>query len=398
MGQKVNPYGLRLGIINDWRTRWYTEKDFAGYLKEDVQIRNHILNNLAHAGLSKIEIERTEQQVKIIVHAGRPGIVIGKKGAEVDKLRSHLEKLTSKRVRIDIQEVRRAEISAPLIAQNIAQQLEGRVSFRRAMKKAVSQAMAGGAKGVRISSAGRLGGAEMSRTEWYREGRVPLHTLKADIEYGTAEANTKSGKIGVKAWVYHGDVPLRGQSIRHEHQEEISEQNARPRPARNVEPRVARKEEPSAGRMSVAEKMAAEKRNKAATQAAAPNLETGTAQVAEKAAPAAVVPQKAVTEKKPAPKAPRLPAGKAGNDGTTRPKVAKAAPAAKASAKKAAPKAEVASSPKPKAPGNDAKATVPKKPAAKKAPVKKASGSAKATTDKPAKTPTKKTAGAEGEK
>ncbi len=242
MGQKVNPYGLRLGIINDWRTRWYNEKEFAAYLSEDIKIRRHMIDKLSHAGLAKIDIERTEQQVKIIVHAGRPGIVIGKKGAEVDKLRGHLEKLTGKRVRIDIQEVRRPEISAPLIAQNVAQQLEGRVSFRRAMKKAVSQAMAGGVKGVRISSAGRLGGAEMSRTEWYREGRVPLHTLKADIEYGTAEANTKSGKIGVKVWIYHGDVPLRGLSVRHETEMDISEENARPmapRPKRVIEAKLA---------------------------------------------------------------------------------------------------------------------------------------------------------------
>lgn len=223
MGQKVNPYGLRLGIINDWRTRWYNEKEFAAYLDEDIKIRRHIQDKLKHAGLAKVEIERTEQQIKIVIHAGRPGIVIGKKGVEVDKLRNHLEKLTGKRVRVDIQEVRRPEISAPLIAQNVAQQLEGRVSFRRAMKKAVSQAMAGGVKGVRISSAGRLGGNEMSRTEWYREGRVPLHTLKADIEYGTAEADTKSGKIGVKVWIYIGDVDLRGTSIRHDSQPEITD-------------------------------------------------------------------------------------------------------------------------------------------------------------------------------
>jgi small subunit ribosomal protein S3 len=243
VGQKVNPYGLRLGIINDWRTRWYNEKEFAAYLSEDIKIRRHVIDKLSHAGLAKIDIERTEQQVKIVIYAGRPGIVIGKKGAEVDKLRGHLEKLTSKRVRIDIQEVRRPEISAPLIAQNVAQQLEGRVSFRRAMKKAVSQAMAGGVKGVRISSAGRLGGAEMSRTEWYREGRVPLHTLKADIEYGTAEANTKSGKIGVKVWIYLGDVPLRGLSVRHETEMDISEENARPMPRPK---RVIEKKEPDA--------------------------------------------------------------------------------------------------------------------------------------------------------
>lgn len=357
MGQKVNPYGLRLGIINDWRTRWYTEKDFAAYLKEDVQIRNHILGNLAHAGLSKIEIERTEQQVKIIIHAGRPGIVIGKKGAEVDKLRAHLEKLTAKRVKIDIQEVRRAEISAPLIAQNIAQQLEGRVSFRRAMKKAVSQAMAGGAKGVRIASAGRLGGAEMSRTEWYREGRVPLHTLKADIEYGTAEANTKSGKIGVKVWVYLGDVPLRGQSIRHEHQEEITEQHARPRPPRAIEPRFARKEEPSA-RVSLAEKMAAEKRNAAATKAAAPVLETQTAVAASEEQKAEA--QKPVAEKKPA--------------------------AVKTPTKKAAPTKGTAGVKDQTGAVAPMKETIEAKPAPKKPEAKKAPAEAK--------TPTKKVVGA----
>ncbi len=206
MGQKVNPFGFRLGIINDWRTRWYSEKNYASYLAEDIRIRRHLTDKLFRAGISKIEIERTEQQVKIIIYASRPGIVIGKKGAEVDKLRADLEAMTGKRIRIDIQEVVSPEADAKLIAENVAQQLESRFSFRRAMKKAVQAAMSSGVKGIRISSAGRLGGGEMARTEWYREGQVPLHTLRADIDYGIAEANTKSGKIGVKVWIYKGEV------------------------------------------------------------------------------------------------------------------------------------------------------------------------------------------------
>lgn len=213
MGQKVNPYGLRLGIINDWRTRWYSEKEYAIYLDEDIKIRRYLEGRIAHAGISKIEIERTEQKVKIVIFAGRPGIVIGKRGAEVDRLRNDIEKMTGKKIRIDIQEVLNPEKDAVLIAQNVARQLEGRISFRRAMKKAVSGAMSSGVKGIKISSSGRLGGAEMARSEWYREGRVPLHTLKANIDYGFAEANTKSGKIGVKVWIYLGDVPLRGRAI-----------------------------------------------------------------------------------------------------------------------------------------------------------------------------------------
>ncbi len=241
MGQKVNPYGLRLGIINDWRTRWYSEKEYSQYLSEDIKIRRYLTNKLYHAGISKIDIERTEQHVKIVIYAGRPGIVIGKKGSEVDRLRSDLEKMTGKKIRIDIQEVRSPEINAVLIAQNVAQQLESRVSFRRAMKKAVSQARQAGVKGVRIASAGRLGGAEMARTEWYREGRVPLHTLKADIDYGVAEANTKSGKIGVKVWVYLGDVPLKGKAIRREFSMESADELEAARPI--VRPKVKVKEQ-----------------------------------------------------------------------------------------------------------------------------------------------------------
>lgn len=375
MGQKVNPYGFRVGIINDWRTRWYTEKDFAAYLHEDIKIRRHVIKNLSHAGLSKIEIERTEQQVKIVIHAGRPGIVIGKKGAEVDKLRTNLEKLTGKRVKIDIQEVRRPEISAPLIAQNIASQLEGRVSFRRAMKKAVSQAMQGGVKGIKIASAGRLGGAEMSRTEWYREGRVPLHTLKADIEYGTAEANTKSGKIGVKVWVYLGDVSLNGRSIRHENRDQdIMEENARPRPPRPMgKPREAAPTQ----KISVADQMQAEKRYKEAHAAATATVAKETP-VVETEAKKPVV--KKTAEVASEPKAPRKDVKATEVKAEAKP-VAEKKPAVK---KEAAPKAEkketvpaaekkpAAKKPAAKKPTAAAKPAAAKKPAVKKPAVKKA--------------------------
>lgn len=222
MGQKVNPYGLRLGIINDWITRWYSEKNYTPHLAEDIQIRRYVTNKLFHAGISRIEIERTEQRVKVVIHAGRPGIVIGKKGAEVDRLRADLEAMTEKRIRIDIQEVVNAAADAKLVAENVAQQLVSRISFRRAMKKAVQAAMAAGIKGIKISCAGRLGGAEMARTEWYREGQVPLQTLRADIDYGIAEANTKSGKIGVKVWIYRGEV-LPEEKVK---EEKIEEQEA----------------------------------------------------------------------------------------------------------------------------------------------------------------------------
>ncbi|MFZ3063511.1 MAG: 30S ribosomal protein S3 [Actinomycetota bacterium] len=240
MGQKVNPFGFRLGIINDWRTRWYSEKNYASYLAEDIRIRRHLTDKLFRAGISKIEIERTEQQVKIIIYASRPGIVIGKKGAEVDKLRADLEAMTGKRIRIDIQEVVSPEADAKLIAENVAQQLESRFSFRRAMKKAVQAAMSSGVKGIRISSAGRLGGTEMARTEWYREGQVPLHTLRADIDYGIAEANTKSGKIGVKVWIYKGEV-LPEKEIKEEKLEEKERVPEKKEKAAAKETKVAEK-------------------------------------------------------------------------------------------------------------------------------------------------------------
>jgi small subunit ribosomal protein S3 len=206
MGQKVHPIGFRLGVIKTWDSRWYAKKNYAALLHEDIKIRNIVKERLTHAGVSKIEIERAGQKAKINIHTARPGIIIGKKGAEVDKLKKDLEAMTGKQMFINIQEIRRPELEAQLVAENIALQLERRIAFRRAMKKSVTSALRLGAQGIKINCAGRLAGAEIARTEWYREGRVPLHTLRADIQYGFAEAKTTMGQIGVKVWIYKGDV------------------------------------------------------------------------------------------------------------------------------------------------------------------------------------------------
>ncbi len=206
MGQKVHPTGLRLGIIKTWDSRWFSEKNYAALLHEDIKIRKIVKERLMHAGVSKIEIERAGQKAKINIHTARPGIIIGKKGAEVDKLKKDLEVMTGKQMYINIQEIRRPELDAQLVAENIALQLERRIAFRRAMKKAVTSALRLGALGIKITCAGRLAGAEIARTEWYREGRVPLHTLRADIQYGFFEAKTTMGQIGVKVLIYRGDV------------------------------------------------------------------------------------------------------------------------------------------------------------------------------------------------
>ncbi len=206
MGQKVHPYGLRLGIIKNWRSRWYSEKEYAANLQEDLRIRDYVKKRLIHAGVSAVEIERKASRVHVIIQTARPGIVIGKKGAEIENLKKDLQKFVKKEVSITIQEIRRPETDAQLTAENVAMQLERRIAFRRAMKKTVLSSMKLGAKGIKINVAGRLGGAEMARSEWYREGRVPLHTLRADIDYGFAEANTTYGKIGVKVWIYKGEV------------------------------------------------------------------------------------------------------------------------------------------------------------------------------------------------
>jgi small subunit ribosomal protein S3 len=211
LGQKVNPVGFRLGVVRTWESKWYAEKDYSGLLHEDLKLRDYLKKRLYHAGISKVEIERAASKAKVNIFAARPGIIIGKKGSEVEALKKDLATLTDKEVFINIQEVRKPEIDAQLVAENVALQLERRVAFRRAMKKAVSQALKFGAEGVKIECSGRLGGAEMSRREWYREGRVPLHTLRADIDYGFAEAKTTYGIIGVKVLVFKGEILDRDQ-------------------------------------------------------------------------------------------------------------------------------------------------------------------------------------------
>ncbi|TNF54174.1 30S ribosomal protein S3 [bacterium] len=206
MGQKTNPIGNRLGIIKTWDSRWFAKRDYVDLLHEDLNIRRLIKANLFHAGVAKVEIERAGQKVRVIIHTARPGIIIGKKGAEVDKLKKDLEKFTGKQVAIDIKEIRKPEIDAQLVAENIALQLEKRVAFRKAMKKAVASARRFGAQGVKVACAGRLAGAEIARTEWYREGRVPLHTFRADIDYGVTEAKTTYGRLGIKVWIYKGEI------------------------------------------------------------------------------------------------------------------------------------------------------------------------------------------------
>jgi len=206
LGQKVNPIGLRLGIIKSWDSKWYAGKNYAGYILEDYNIRKYLNKKLGHAGISKIEIERSSKRVRLRIFASRPGIIIGKKGSEILILKQELEKQISHEVMIDIQEVRKPEIDAKLIAESVAQQIIKRVAFRRAMKRGVASAMRFGAMGVKIICSGRLGGAEMARREWYREGRVPLHTLRADIDYGFTEALTTYGIIGIKVFVFKGEI------------------------------------------------------------------------------------------------------------------------------------------------------------------------------------------------
>jgi small subunit ribosomal protein S3 len=207
MGQKINPHGFRLGITTDWKSRWYADKQYAEYVKEDVAIRKMLSKGMERAGISKVEIERTRDRVRVDIFTARPGIVIGRRGAEADRIRGQLEKLSGKQVQLNIREVKGAESDAQLVAQGVAEQLSNRVAFRRAMRKAIQTAMRSPqVKGIRVQCSGRLGGAEMSRSEFYREGRVPLHTLRADIDYGLFEARTTFGRIGVKVWIYKGDV------------------------------------------------------------------------------------------------------------------------------------------------------------------------------------------------
>ena len=206
MGQKVNPIGLRLGINRTWDSRWYAEGQYGDMLHEDIKLRKYLFDRLSQAGISKVIIERPARKARVTIHSARPGVVIGKKGADIEKLRLELSRMTGSDVNLNIVEIRKPEIDAKLVAENIAQQLERRVAFRRAMKRAVQSAMRLGAEGIRINCGGRLGGAEIARTEWYREGRVPLHTLRADVDYGTATGQTTYGACGVKVWIFKGEV------------------------------------------------------------------------------------------------------------------------------------------------------------------------------------------------
>jgi len=205
MGQKTNPIGLRLGIIKPWESRWFSEKDYSRLLEEDINLRRFLLKKLTSAGISKIVIERPAKLAKITVHTSRPGVIIGKKGSDIEKLKKSINKIVSGEISINIVEIKKPELDSQLVADNIAQQLERRVAFRRAMKRAVQSAMRLGAKGIRVNCSGRLGGAEIARTEWYREGRVPLHTLRAEIDYGVSRANTTYGICGVKVWIFKGE-------------------------------------------------------------------------------------------------------------------------------------------------------------------------------------------------
>ncbi|EIV94130.1 30S ribosomal protein S3 [Frankia sp. QA3] len=230
MGQKVNPHGFRLGITSEFTSRWYADKQYKAYVGEDVKIRKMMSRGMERAGISRVDIERTQGRLRVDIHTARPGIVIGRRGAEADRIRGDLEKLTGKQVQLNILEVKNPEVDAQLVAQGVAEQLSSRVSFRRAMRKAMQTAMKGGAKGIRVQCSGRLGGAEMSRSEFYREGRVPLHTLRADIDYGFYEARTNFGRIGVKVWIYKGDI-VQSRAER-EAQEALQRQTRRDRPRR----------------------------------------------------------------------------------------------------------------------------------------------------------------------
>ncbi len=278
MGQKINPHGFRLGISTDHKSRWYADKLYKSYVGEDVQIRKLLTKGMDRAGISKVEIERTRDRVRVDIHTARPGIVIGRRGAEADRIRGELEKLTGKQVQLNILEVKNPEVDAQLVAQGVAEQLSGRVQFRRAMRKAMQTTMRSGAKGIRIQCSGRLGGAEMSRSEFYREGRVPLHTLRADVDYGFYEAKTTFGRIGVKVWIYKGEVA----GTRAEREAEAAKRAAAPgrsRPARGG--RDGRRPERPARDEVVAAAPAATTEAPAAAPAAAAVTATATAKSGE---------------------------------------------------------------------------------------------------------------------
>jgi small subunit ribosomal protein S3 len=325
MGQKIHPEGFRVGYIHDWQSTWFNEREFADYLFEDIAIRDHIQRKLAHAGLSDIRIVKQRGEVTVDIHTARPGIVIGKSGSEVDALRRDLHKLMNKPVKVNIREIKRPELDAKLVAQSIAEQLQNRVAFRRAMKRALTSAMRSGAKGVKVQVSGRLGGAEMARTEGYSDGRVPLHTLRADIDYGFVEARTTTGRIGVKCWINKGEVMPEGYGPAHgeEGAETLTPRSARQRPGRpERRPPAAARARPQAPAAPV-------------PQPAAPPAAEATAAAAE-ATPAAEPAQAPEPQVAPPPAA-------EGGDGVAgeaeRPQAAEQAAAAEPKAEDAEPKA-----------------------------------------------------------
>jgi len=292
MGQKVHPEGFRVGYIHDWKSNWFNERHFADYLLEDLAIRDHIEGRLAHAGLSDITIVKQRGEITVDIHTARPGIVIGKSGSEVDALRRDLHKLTSKPVKVNIREIKRPELDAKLVAQSIAEQLQNRVAFRRAMKRALTSAMRSGAKGVKVQVSGRLGGAEMARTEGYSDGRVPLHTLRADIDYGFVEAKTTTGRIGVKCWINKGEVMPEGFRTGVVEEEEVQPRNRRRRDERararkSAQAQTSTPPESSASRPVPSGQGADGEAGPAAAPAAAPLAPTETAAPAVDVSPAA---------------------------------------------------------------------------------------------------------------
>ena len=255
VGQKVHPYGLRLGIINNWKSRWIADRDYADLVQEDIRIRGYLMNRLSNAAVSRVEIERKAKDLSVDVHTARPGIVIGRKGSEVDKIKDDLVKICGRDVSVNIVEVPVPDLDATLVARNIAEQISGRVSFRRAMKKAVGNTMRLGAQGIKVQCSGRLGGAEMARREWYREGRVPLHTLRADVDYGFIEARTTFGRIGVKVWIYKGDITGKREDERAMPASLGSARPSRPRPQRPADrSRAPRGPQAEAARPAAAKK------------------------------------------------------------------------------------------------------------------------------------------------
>jgi len=275
VGQKINPHGFRLGITTDWKSRWYADKQYSEYVGEDVKIRKLLSTGMERAGISKVEIERTRDRVRVDIHTARPGIVIGRRGAEADRIRGSLEKLTGKQVQLNILEVKNSEADAQLVAQGIAEQLSNRVAFRRAMRKAIQTSMRSAqVKGIRVQCSGRLGGAEMSRSEHYRDGRVPLHTLRADIDYGFFEARTTFGRIGVKVWIYKGDL-VGGLKARAERDAAAAAEQRAPRRERPARPRRSGGAQ-SGGQSSGKAEEAKQAASSVSTPAAAPEAEQKT--------------------------------------------------------------------------------------------------------------------------